>query len=191
MAEPVDFNALVNGAELSEDEIVPGESGRTVVSEDDVIGDTETRGRIFDMLRPVNEEKQNKRERKQREKAEKPERKLPPRRKGSLVGPLTDLYTTIGTMLCAVDQNCGLAIVNSASKCAESMDKLAYENEAVRRTLYRLLETSAWGGVITAHSPIIFAVAIHHVPAVRNALGKMASRGIGDEAENYVNGQSE
>jgi hypothetical protein len=116
---------------------------------------------------------------------------LPPKRRGALVGPLTDLYTTIGTMLCAFDQQCGIAVVNSAPKCAEALDKLAYENDAIRKTLYRLLETSAWGGVIAAHSPIIFAIAIHHVPAVRSAMGAMAARGVGDEAEQFANGANE
>lgn len=92
-------------------------------------------------------------------------RPTPPKpRPGSLVKPLTELYEGIGGALVLFDPVCGTAVIESAPKCAEAVENLARENEAVRRVISRMLETSAWGGVLIAHAPIILAVAAHHGP---------------------------
>lgn len=101
-------------------------------------------------------------------KVEKPVPPKPPR--GSLVRQLTDLYVALGTFVLPFDTVCGTAVINSAPKCAEALEALARDNPAVRRAIMRLVETSAWGMVITAHAPIMLAVAMHHIPAVRDSL---------------------
>lgn len=182
MTMPFDF---AQGAEFSDDPIVPG--GDNVVTEEQVVNDSDGRSKAFDFIALANRGRNEKKA--EKEKAEKKEpKKLPPRRKGALVRQLEELYTTLGMAVMAFDEPCGTAIVNSATKCAESLDNLAYENDAVRRILYRILETSAWGGVIIAHSPIIMAVAVHHVPIVRVTMAKMMAKRVGDEAEKFANG---
>lgn len=102
-------------------------------------------------------------------------RKIVPNRKGQFVAPLTALYSALGLGLMPFDAVCGNAILNSAEKCAESIDELAYRNEAVRRAVFALVQTSALGAVIVAHMPIILAVAMHHVPVVQRVMGDMGS----------------
>lgn len=96
---------------------------------------------------------------------------IPPKpRPGQLVKPFTDLYVTVGTMMLPFDQVCGMAVVSSAPKCAEALEQLARENPAVRRALMAMVETSVWGAVLAAHAPILLAVAMHHVPAIRESI---------------------
>lgn len=89
---------------------------------------------------------------------------VPPKRKGQLVAPLTTLYVSVGATVSAFDPVCGMAVLDNAEKCAESLDALAQRNEAVRRALYAMMETSAWGGVIAAHMPLLVMLAVHHGP---------------------------
>lgn len=99
---------------------------------------------------------------------------VPPKpRVGQLVKPLTDLYTTIGTMMVPFDQPCGMAIIQNAEPCAKALEQLARENPAVRRALLALVETSIWGQVLAAHAPIMISIAMHHVPAIRNSMESM------------------
>ena len=96
---------------------------------------------------------------------------IPPKpRPGTLVKPLTDLYTSIGTMMAPFDQPCGMAIVANAEPCAIAMENLARENPAVRRALLAMVETSIWGQVIAAHAPILVTVFMHHNPKLRDAM---------------------
>lgn len=75
---------------------------------------------------------------------------------------LMELYASVGMVMMPFDQPCAMSVVNSAEQCADAMVKLAAENDAVRRALNALTQTSAWGGVIAAHLPIIMAVTSHH-----------------------------
>jgi hypothetical protein len=97
-------------------------------------------------------------------------------RKGAFVAPLTEIYALTGTMMMPFDQSCGTAVMMNAEACAKSLDNLAYQNDAVRRVLTALVQTSTWGAVIAAHAPIIMAVAMHHVPAVRDSVGAMGTQ---------------
>lgn len=133
-------------------------------------------------------------ERTQRLKAlvgERPKREArPPREKkaavsaprGGFVKPLTEMYGFIALALMPLDAQCAMAIMEAAPKAAESLDALAKNNDAVKRVLIMLTQTSAWGAVISAHLPIIIAVSVHHIPAVKNsAFGSlMASVNSGD-----------
>lgn len=114
-------------------------------------------------------------------------RKPAPRaKKGMFVDPLTQLYVGIGMTLLPVDPVCANAVIKSAENCAKSLDELAYQNEAVRRALMALTQTSAVGGVIIAHMPILMAVMMHHVPAAQNILGTMGQN-FADEVESNIN----
>ncbi len=99
-----------------------------------------------------------------------------PKRKGQFVQPLTQMYAGLAMVLMPIDPVCANAIMQSASRCAESLDALAYQNDAVRRALHALTQTSAMGAVIIAHAPILMAVAMHHSPVIQNAMGEMGSK---------------
>lgn len=77
---------------------------------------------------------------------------------------LVELYTSLGIMLLPMDAVCGEALVNAAPRCADSLVLLAKQNAAVRRALLALTQTSAWGGVVLAHAPLVLAVLAHHGP---------------------------
>jgi len=96
-----------------------------------------------------------------------------PRRQGMFIKPLTNLYTSIGIGIMAVDQQCGEVIIKSAEQCAQSLDDLAYQNESVRRVLYGLIQTSAAGAVVIAHAPILISVMLHHMPGMSSRLGNL------------------
>lgn len=111
------------------------------------------------------------------------ERKPVPMPRGGLRKPLEDLYTSLGMMMMPFDESCARVIIEAAPRCAESLDDLAKTNPAVRRLLISLVTTSALGAVIMAHAPIVMAVAMHHVPALRNKQEKM----VADMAEMFAN----
>lgn len=108
-------------------------------------------------------------------KASKPKSPAPPKRKGQFVTPLTQIYMGVGLSLMPFDAVCANAVMKSAENCAKSVDELAYQNEAVRRAVYALTQTSAVGAVLVAHLPILMAVAMHHVPQVQNMMGNMGA----------------
>lgn len=111
-----------------------------------------------------------------RERKAKQPKVIPPKpREGALVKPLTELYVTIGITTMAFDPVCGQAIVANAEACAKSLDTLARENPAVRRAILALVQTSAWGGVVAAHLPLLLMVAMHHGPKnMQESLGPVA-----------------
>lgn len=120
-----------------------------------------------------------------RDKAEKPKRErkpkapkpVPPKpRPGQLKKPLMEMYGSIGMTVSMFDPQCGTTVMMNAEKCAEAMEALARDNPAVRRVVMQLITTSVWGQVVAAHMPIIYAIAMHHVPALANSpMGKMQS----------------
>lgn len=104
--------------------------------------------------------------------------------KGGLKGPLTQLYVGIGMSVMPFDPSCGRTIIENADKCAEALDDLSKTNTAVRNFLIGLCTTSAWGAVLMAHAPIVMAIAMHHVPALKKQQEKM----VGEFAEMMANG---
>lgn len=128
---------------------------------------------------PRNGRRREKKERRTRE-----TRRDIPMPRGGFKGPLTNVYTGIGMSVMPFDPGCGRIIIENAEKCAESLDELARTNPAVRRVLMSLITTSAWGAVIMAHAPIMMAIAMHHVPALREKQEKM----VGEFAEMMANG---
>jgi hypothetical protein len=98
-----------------------------------------------------------------------PKAKIPHRR-GQFVKPLTQFYTMVGMLTTARDSVCGPAIVANAEACARSIDDLAYENEWLRTILWQLTQTGMLTKVMLAHSPILFAVGMHHSERFRFAI---------------------
>lgn len=101
---------------------------------------------------------------------------VPKTRPGALVEPIEQIYTTIGALWSPFDPVCGGAVIASAHNCAQTLDDLAQRNDAVRRALLALTQTSAIGAVAVAHAPIALAVATHHVPAVAAMQADMTAR---------------
>ncbi len=124
-----------------------------------------------------------KREKSTKTAASKP-RTAPPYRAGQFVQPLTQMYAFIGMAVLPFDPTCGTAVMQSGEECAKSLDELAKSNIAVRRALYALTATSAWGAVIAAHVPILVAVGSHHVPAVRDSLERMGEGMVNSDDDN-------
>jgi len=115
--------------------------------------------------------KGDKRERR-REKAAKP---MPAMPRGGLRASLENWYTGIGMAVMPFDPHCGGIIIDNAAACAKSMDEYAKVNPAVRRLLLQLVAVSAFGAVAAAHAPIVVAILMHHVPALRERQEKMAA----------------
>lgn len=89
-------------------------------------------------------------------------------RAGTIKRGITDIYITLGALAVPFDPVCGQAIIEAAENAGEALEELAKADPRVRRALLALLQTSAWGGVIAAHAPIIMAVASHHFVNKRN-----------------------
>src|SRR5580765_8347728 len=107
--------------------------------------DTPEQKSWWDKFQKESGERQEKRRQRRESKPKKP---LPPKpRAGALVKPLTEFYGSMGMMVVAFDQPCGMAIIANAEACARSLDNMARENETMRRVLLMLVETSTWGTV--------------------------------------------
>lgn len=101
----------------------------------------------------------------------------PPYRPSPLKNKLVQLYAGIGLGLSAFDPYCGGQIIANAEATGIAMDKLARENASVKRVLERLVATSVVLEVVSAHVPIMMAVAMHHGPdGLKNQLNGMAGR---------------
>lgn len=85
---------------------------------------------------------------------------LPPRRKGQFVEPLENMYGSMGLVLMPFRPLTAQATMENAHNCAVAVDEWAYQNEAVRRIIHKLVTASAMGAVITAHLPILMALAM-------------------------------
>jgi len=112
---------------------------------------------------------------------------VPKVRPGYFTDTLTQMYGGLGLAIMPFDPVCANSIMVSAPKCAESLDALAQQNDAVRRTLFALTRTTAIGMVFVAHMPILLAVVIHHVPAAQNYLGQMGEEMANNIAEQMKN----
>lgn len=75
---------------------------------------------------------------------------------------LTDLFTMVGAATFAVNPADGMAIMQNAEPIAKALHELAKENAQVRRVLLAMLNTSAWGGVVMAVTPLALAIAGNH-----------------------------
>lgn len=191
MADDLDMQFLASGVTESSDPIVPQSDPAN--PSPFTPEQAEERDRfVFRALRGGRAD--SPRERKQRkprpEKVQLPVPGMP--RKGALARQITQMYVSLGTFLLPFDAACAGAIINAAPRCGEAMENLARENPAVRRAIMAMVETSVWGQVVMAHAPIMLAIAIHHVPAVRENLSGIAAKIVSDamEPENFADGNA-
>lgn len=77
---------------------------------------------------------------------------------------LLKLYEQIGTITLLVDPVCGTAIIEDADVLAHALAEYAKTNPKVEKAIRKLIETSAFGQMLTAHLPLILTVASHHTP---------------------------
>lgn len=191
MADVPDLNFLAaNATEVTADPIEPRSDAPVTAP---AFSEAESEERENFVLRALDG---GRRERKVRENKKSPK---PPRetveapampRKGLLAKKFTDLYVALGSFMLPFDPAVANAVINAAPKCGESLEELARTNPAVRKALMGMVETSVWGQVILAHAPIMIAIAVVHVPAVRNNLGGMAAMVVGNTAspDDFQNG---
>lgn len=175
-----DYSALADSSEET-DAIIPDVSADDSETFDPT-APTETRAKVFDFISSTNRERKEK-------KPKEPKPPLPKIRANShpFEKPLTDLYTAVGSMVMMYDPPCGTAIISNANKCAVALEDLARENDAVRRALTSLIQTSVWGSVIAAHAPIMLAIVMHHSPVVRDSMASAMGRDAADQAEKFAN----
>lgn len=146
----------------------------------DPMAESETRDSVLQFIRGKPRSEKAKRERKI-----KPPKVVPPKpRPGSLKKPLQDMYGTIGMTVALFDPVCGQAILANSEACAIALENMARENEAVRRVIMSLVQTSIWGQLIAAHMPILLAIAMHHVPALRNTMAPETVNTVNDTTAN-------
>lgn len=91
--------------------------------------------------------------------------KAPKRRKRAgkdLTPPLTDLFTSMGTITMMFDHFDGTVIVAGAPELAESLNRLAADNPKVRRALEGMVQGSSTGSLIVAVAAIVFPIAQNH-----------------------------
>lgn len=161
----VDYSVLDADAireKIDADSVIPTET-ETDGTTFDPMAESETRDSVLQFIRGKPRGEKAKRERKV-----KPPKVVPPKpRPGSLKKPLQDMYGTIGMTVALFDPVCGQAILANAEACAIALENMARENEAVRRVIMSLVQTSIWGQLIAAHMPILLAIAMHHVPALK------------------------
>lgn len=93
---------------------------------------------------------------------------------GRIGEALAGTYAQIGMMWGMFDPQCAQVLISNSKSMADSMEKWAKESPAVRGVLEKLITTSVIGEVIAAHAPIVMAIGMHHVPALRNKMGQGA-----------------
>lgn len=79
-----------------------------------------------------------------------------------LEASLTDLFSTVGVFVGMADPFDGQVIVAGAPNLAGALTAVAKENPKVAKSLARITETSAWGGVVFAVAGIAVPIAAHH-----------------------------
>lgn len=92
---------------------------------------------------------------------------IPPMPRTGIAGPIAALYRRVGQFVKPFDPGCGTALIMGADDCGRAWEEVCKRNPQVRRWIMALLATGANMELLVAHAPILAAVAIHHVPAVR------------------------
>jgi hypothetical protein len=95
-------------------------------------------------------------------------------RPGILVEPLSKLYTAVGTLIAPFNAPVGTALVQNAEPCAEAWDRAARTDPRIRRMLMMLIGTSTIGELLAVHLPIIMAMGVTMIPAVRQGVQDMS-----------------
>lgn len=98
---------------------------------------------------------------------------------GRISDALKGTYTQVAMMWGMFDPPCAQVLMQNAETMANSMEKWAKESPAIRGVLDKVITTSVVGEVIAAHAPIVMAIGMHHVPALRSKLGQPAGETAG------------
>jgi hypothetical protein len=80
---------------------------------------------------------------------------LPPIPRNGFAPGIEKMYGAIALAVMPLDMEFASAIMQVAPEAAKAWDELARRNEAVRRMLTAMMETTAWGAVIAAHVPLM------------------------------------
>jgi hypothetical protein len=80
---------------------------------------------------------------------------LPPIPRNGFAPGIEKMYGGIALAVMPLDMDLAAAIMQIAPDAAKAWDDLARQNEAVRRLLVKMMETTAWGTVIAAHVPLM------------------------------------
>jgi hypothetical protein len=81
-----------------------------------------------------------------------------------LVKPLTEIYQFIGGMIILFDPYCGTPWVTGAEDRARAVAEIAQRNDAVRKALLFLVESSDAAQLMMLHAPLMMAPLMHHAP---------------------------
>lgn len=108
----------------------------------------------------------NKPSRTPRARTSSPKAKVPSSREGQFTDTLMQMYGMVAMGISVKDPQCGKAILEAGHDCAVAWDKLAVENDAVRKVLFAMTNVTGVGAVIAAHIPIAMAIAAHHGPGI-------------------------
>lgn len=104
-----------------------------------------------------------------------PMKAVPAMPKGGIAAPMAALYAKIGEFVATFDPGCGNALIAGAHDCGKAWENVAKNNPKVRAFLIWIMSANANSELLVAHLPIFGAVAVHHVPAVRTMMEKMAA----------------
>jgi hypothetical protein len=117
------------------------------------------------------------------------EKPLPPIPAKGFAPGVAKMYEALSMAVTPFDVELGETLLSVKDEAAQAWDELARQNHTVRRLLVALMETTAWGQVIAAHSPLVgltFARAMG--TSQRQTLAQVI---LGKQAENYANRQGQ
>jgi hypothetical protein len=81
-----------------------------------------------------------------------------------LVKPLTEIYQFVGGVIMLFDQYCALPWINGAEERARKVAEIAQRNDAVRKAILFLVESSDATQLAMIHAPLVMAPLMHHAP---------------------------
>jgi hypothetical protein len=95
-----------------------------------------------------------------------PKKNVPPSKEGQFTDTLMQMYGMVAMTVGMKDPQCAKVIMKQGEECAIAWDKLAVENDSVRKILFALTNVTGVGAVVAAHVPIAMAIAAHHGPGI-------------------------
>lgn len=95
---------------------------------------------------------------------------------GKVKETFSNLYGDIAMMWGMFDPICAKTLAVNAEKMAQSLEDAAEEIPFIRTMAARISTTSAVGGIIAAHLPLIATVVMHHTPQGQRKMAQMAEQ---------------
>lgn len=114
----------------------------------------------------------------------KPREPVAKQRPGFFVKPIEQMYGMLAMAAMMKAPNTAAVIMKQAHDCAVAWDQLAQKNEAIRRMLMAITQTSDWGLIVVAHMPILFTAM--NESGVQSPILDMFGTSIADEAEEHL-----